>query len=74
MFILVGSVSLLYSRDVQLIASAFARRISILVDNTATLQLLGTIWFAQAKGKGTEWIVNLNIYFLLFAQAIDSLF
>jgi len=73
MFILGGGVSLLYSRDVQLIASAFARRISILVDNTTTLQLLGIICFAQAKGKGTKSIMNLNIY-LLFAQTVYSLF
>jgi len=73
MFILGGSASLLYSRDVQLIASAFARRISILVDNTTNLQLLGIICFAQAKGKGQKSTMNLNIY-LLFAQAVYSLF
>jgi hypothetical protein len=47
-----GSTSLLYSRDVQLIASAFARRISILVDKTTTLHLSGIICFVhKEKGK-----------------------
>ena len=46
-----GSISLLNSRDVQLIASAFARRISILVDNTTTLHLSGIICFVHAEGK-----------------------
>lgn len=51
MLIFWGCTSLLYSRDVQLIASAFARRISILVDNTKTLHISGIICFARAKGK-----------------------
>lgn len=47
----VTAISLIYSSDGQLIISAFARRISTLVDNTSYLHLSGIICFPQNKQK-----------------------
>lgn len=67
----VTAISLLYSSDGQLIISAFARRISTLVDNTSYLHLSGIICFPQNKKKKSK--VRLRVFMHLYGQTTNPL-
>ena len=61
----VTAISLLYSRDGQLIHSAFTSRISTLVDNTTYLHFSGSICSTHAKKKKKKKII-LQLFMRLY--------